>query len=94
MHSLKSHVVWCLAAIFWLIAPAGAGAAQPLLPQGPPTPKVSAKRSGRLLTLGCELHNADGSKYLPKNAEEYGNPPRFAIYQGDRLIGSGSFEYG
>lgn len=77
----------CIAMACWLLLPTMAPAAE----LAPPTTTVTAERAGRLLTLGCELRNADGSEYHPENRE---NPPQFAVYQGDTLIGSGSFEYG
>jgi hypothetical protein len=60
----------------------------------PLTPRVSAKRSGRLLVLDCQVYHADGKKAT--YAEKFGcsRPPQFRIYQGDRQIASGSFEYG
>jgi hypothetical protein len=57
----------------------------------PLTSSVTAKRESRLLTLDYQLLDADGLKY---RQNERTNPSQFAVYQGDRLIGSGSFEYG
>jgi hypothetical protein len=57
----------------------------------PLRPGVSAKRAGRLLKLDYRLLDADGRKYLNELRE---NPPRFAVYQGENKIASGSFEYG
>jgi hypothetical protein len=60
--------------------------------RGPLMPHVTAERAGRLLTMNYQLLDADGRKYL--NREHSAKPPQFAVYQGDRLIGSGTFEYG
>ena len=57
----------------------------------PLTPKAKVGRQGRLLKLDYELLDAAGRNYSKRDRA---NPPRFAIYQGDRLLTSGSFEYG
>ena len=76
----------CRCLLFYgLLVPAAAFAAEP------PTPVVTAERAGRLLTLSCELRGADGRKHHPNGSD---TPPQFAVYQGERLVGSGSFEYG
>lgn len=62
----------------------------------PLTSSVTVKRVGRLLKLDYQLLDADGRKYQ-RNGRGGSNPahaPQFAIYQGDRQIGSGNFEYG
>lgn len=92
--SLQNYVACCLATVCCVLAPTATLAAESALLKDLPTPTVAAKRAGRLLTLSCELRNADGSQYRPKNQDDYNNPPRFAVYQGDQMIGSGAFEYG
>ena len=56
-----------------------------------PHPSLTVKRAGRLLTLDYQLLDADGQKF--RNPDR-NHPPRFTVYQGDRLVGSGTFEYG
>jgi hypothetical protein len=72
----------------WLLLPTMIFAAES---KDPPTPTVTAKRAGRLLVLNCDLRDANGRKYQPNDRA---NPPQFAVYQGDTLVGSGTFEYG
>ena len=79
---------WCALLALSLLLPAIAWTSEPAKA---PTPYVTAKRQGRLLTLDCQLRDAGGRKYTSQTRT---NPPRFAIYQGDREIASGSFEYG
>ena len=57
----------------------------------PLTPTVIVKRAGRLLQLDYQLLDAAGQEY---HSPEYENPPTFVVCQGDRQIGSGTFEYG
>jgi hypothetical protein len=56
----------------------------------PQTPVVSVKRAGRVLELSYDPR-AGGAVYrdAPRDTR-----PQFVVYQGDRKIGSGSFEYG
>jgi hypothetical protein len=56
----------------------------------PQTPVVSVKRAGRVLELSYDPR-AGGAVYrdTPRDTR-----PQFAVYQSDRKIGSGSFEYG
>ena len=49
------------------------------------------KRAGRLLTLDYQRLDANGQR-APNPDRDH--PPQFAVYQGDRLVGSGTFEYG
>ena len=49
---------------------------------------VSVTRQGRFLRLEYQLLDAQGRKYMNSS------PPRFVVYQGNRKIGSGTFEYG
>ena len=58
----------------------------------PLVPTASVKRMGRLLKLGYQLFDGGGREYFLGQVR--GTPPSFAIYQGDRQIGSGSFKYG
>ena len=57
----------------------------------PLTPKVKVTRSVRVLTLDYQLLDAGGRNYV---SPDLANAPQFAVYSGDRKIGSGSFEYG
>ena len=57
----------------------------------PLTPGVTFKRSGKMLTLDYELVDAAGRNY--RRTGRSLDPPRFAVYQGEREIGSGTFEY-
>ena len=70
-----------------LIAPALATA------QDPDVARLSltVKRAGRLLTLDCQRLGTNGQR-APNPDRDH--PPKFAVYQGDRLVGSGTFEYG
>jgi hypothetical protein len=58
---------------------------------GPLPPAVTVEHRGRLLvfTFG---KSAEG--VLSSNAGPRGEPPRFAVYRGQRQIASGQFEYG
>ena len=62
----------------------------------PLNPSVTVKRAGRLLTLDYQLLDGDGRKYRRSGplVTDESLKPKFAVYQGDRLVGSGSFEYG
>ena len=57
----------------------------------PLAPTVTVKRAGRLLTMDYQLLDAAGREYQESGRD---NPPSFAVYRGDRQIGSGTFEYG
>lgn len=57
----------------------------------PLTPKVKVTRSVRVLRLDYQLLDAGGRNYA---SPDLANAPQFAVYSGDRKIGSGSFEYG
>jgi hypothetical protein len=52
---------------------------------------IEVKREGRLLSLKHELTDVAGCEYV---ASDRSNPPGFAVYRGEELIGSGRFEYG
>jgi len=64
--------------------------------RAPLTPSVAVKREGRLLKLDYQLLDGDGRKYRRNDpsGSDRSHPPQFAVYQGESLIGSGSFEYG
>jgi len=57
----------------------------------PLKPSVRVTRWGRFLRLDYQLLDAGRRPY---RSEQRTNPPWFTVYQGDREIGSGSFEYG
>lgn len=59
---------------------------------GPLNQTVTAKRVGASLSLNYELRGVDDTEYEPDNS--YQGNPRFAVYMGDRKVGSGQFEYG
>jgi hypothetical protein len=60
---------------------------------GPLTNSVTASRQGADLHLDYLLVGAGGGTYqLAKR--DTSKPPQFAVYQGDKKIGSGDFEYG
>jgi len=81
---------WRIMAVGALLLPAPALAAPPPNP-GVPTSSVTVKRAGRLMMMDYKLLDANGQK--SRNPDRT-HPPRFAVYQGDRLVGSGTFEYG
>jgi hypothetical protein len=56
----------------------------------PLTPQLEASRQGRVLELDYALVDAGGGEYRPEDAD----PPRFTVYNGDQVVGSGAFEYG
>jgi hypothetical protein len=64
--------------------------------KAPLTSSVSVKRAGRLLKLDYQLLDGDGRKYRrnDRSGKDRAHPPQFAVYQGNRQIGSGTFEYG
>lgn len=53
---------------------------------------LTVTRSGKILTLHCSVLDAAG-RGGNRGAAPL-DPPRFAVYQRGREIGSGSFEYG
>jgi hypothetical protein len=59
---------------------------------GPLTNSVMIQRRGQSLVLHYRLLGAGGETYRPRSRD--GEPPRFAIYRGDRLLESGHFEFG
>ena len=73
--------------------PPGAGVLQEpaQLGDGPLLP-VTAEHQGRLLVLTYGPKPGAGGLASPISPR--GEPPRFAVYQGQRQIASGQFEYG
>jgi hypothetical protein len=61
---------------------------------GPLKSGVTVKRAGRLLTMDYQLLDAAGRQYRNLGRTIDSKPPQFTVYQGDRAIGSGTFEYG
>ena len=57
----------------------------------PLTSTVTVKRRGSVLRLDYAMVAVGGWMYFPRGRED---PPRVNIYQGDELVGSGSFKYG
>jgi hypothetical protein len=60
---------------------------------GPLTNSVDVERSGGTLTLKYRLVDSIGNEYASINNRR-DNPPVFAVYKGDKQVGSGKFEYG
>ena len=95
---LSGAAVWFVAvSVLALTIPArGQEAPQggPLVLQsgGAPLPTVTVERHGRLLVLTYGTTSAGGG--LLADAGPRGEPPRFAVYKGQRKIASGQFEYG
>ncbi|KPK75480.1 MAG: hypothetical protein AMJ79_11130 [Phycisphaerae bacterium SM23_30] len=58
---------------------------------GPLKQGVKVRRRGRNLLLDYELWGRGDEKYQNLDISK---PPQFAVYQGDKKIGSGTFEYG
>ncbi len=72
--------------------PPAAGVLQELVPLGDgPLLPVTAEHQGRLLVLTYGLKSSGGLMADPNPRRE---PRRFVIYQGQRQIASGQFEYG
>jgi hypothetical protein len=59
---------------------------------GPLREVVSVTRSGNALLLGYSVMGAGDMEY--SRPADHMNPPRFAVYRGDRRVGGGAFEYG
>lgn len=64
-----------------------------LVAGGPLTNSAAFSRQGNHLEINYHLLGAGGGLYA-QAARSYENPPRFTVYQGDRNIGSGNFEFG
>jgi len=59
---------------------------------GPVTNSVSVSRHGKYLSLNYQLVGAGGAYQLAN--QDRSHPPEFTVYQGDKKVGSGKFEYG
>jgi hypothetical protein len=59
---------------------------------GPLTNSVSVNRQGRKLALNYKLVGAGGAYQLVN--QDRLHPPEFTVYQGDRKIASGKFQFG
>jgi hypothetical protein len=55
------------------------------------TPKLTVTRRGRTLRMDYQLIGPDGKNRLRSSSFP---APQVAIYQGDRLVASGTFRYG
>jgi len=60
---------------------------------GPLTNSVTVTRRGKHLVFNYRLLGAGGEPYQ-LGTTDYSKPPRFAVYQGDKKIASGKFEFG
>jgi hypothetical protein len=60
---------------------------------GPLKNTVEIRRVGRVLQLAYKLTGIDGKVYVP-TVRDLKNPPKFAVFRGDKEIGSGTFAYG
>ncbi len=60
---------------------------------GPLTNSVTASRQGRDLVLDYTLVGVGGDAYTLAT-DDRTKPPSFAVYKGDKQLGSGDFEYG
>jgi hypothetical protein len=63
-----------------------------LLAGGPLTNSVDVMRRGKYLALNYRLTGVGGGYQLVN--QDRSHPPEFTVYQGDRKIGSGKFEFG
>jgi hypothetical protein len=59
---------------------------------GPLTNSVSLNRHGKNLVLNYQLVGAGGAYQLAN--QDRSHPPEFTIYQGDKKVASGKFEFG
>jgi hypothetical protein len=59
---------------------------------GPLTNSVSVSRQGRKLALNYQLVGAGGAYQMV--SQDRSHAPEFAVYQGDKKVGSGKFEFG
>ena len=60
---------------------------------GPLTNRVSVTRRGRLLVFNYQLAGAEGATYR-LGRQDRSRPPEFAVYQGEKEIATGKFEFG
>jgi hypothetical protein len=63
-----------------------------LVAGGPLTNSVSISRRGKHLTMDYQLAGVGGAYQLVN--QDRSHPPEFTIYQGDKKVGSGKFEFG
>ncbi len=70
-----------------------AGAPSRLKAGGPLESSVTVSASGKMLDLNYILKGVGGEKYSVVNPDR-NNPPKYSIYRGDRLLGTGGFEFG
>ena len=59
---------------------------------GPLTNSVAVGRRGRNLSLSYELVGAGGAYQMVN--EDRSNPPEFTVYQGDKKLAAGKFQFG
>jgi hypothetical protein len=57
----------------------------------PLTQTITVTRKGKILQLGYGLHGIGGEEYTKADRS---NPPKFAVYKGDKKVGGGKFEFG
>jgi hypothetical protein len=70
-----------------------AGASYHLRAGGPLESRVAVASRGNSLGLNYVLTGVAGESYTASNPGRK-NPPKFSIYQGDRQLAAGNFEYG
>ncbi len=57
----------------------------------PLTQTITVNRTGKILRLGYGLHGIGKEEYT---SSDRSNPPKFAVYKGDKKVGGGEFEFG
>ena len=57
----------------------------------PLTQTITVNRTGKILRLGYGLHGIGGEEYT---SSDRSNPPKFAVYKGDKKVGGDKFEFG
>ncbi len=70
-----------------------AGTPSRLKAGGPLESSVTVSASGKMLDLNYILKGVGGEKYSVSNPDR-NKPPKYFIYRGDRLLGTGGFEFG
>ena len=63
-----------------------------LMAGGPLTNSASITRQGRNLSLNYQLVGVGGAYQL--SSQDRSHPPEFTVYQGDKKVASGKFEFG
>jgi hypothetical protein len=63
-----------------------------LMAGGPLTNSVSVNRQGRNLSLNYQLVGVGGAYQMVN--QDRSHPPEFTVYQGDKKVASGKFEFG